>query len=466
MMLMYSIIIPVFNSEKSIENCIKSVLNNGETSYEKYEVIVVDDCSTDKTNNILKKFSNQITVLKTLYNDGPGSARNVGLNHAKGNYIMFLDSDDELKNDALSSISNFINFNKKSNFDIIAYNWEYISHKGGGRYDLHSLKKTKVNLLKDYISLYCDGSVIYTLINRNFLNRSKVFFRSGFHEDVDFMYKLYSESSNIGILDKELYLKRNSKDSIVNTISEKHIDGYIGALQAIFNHLKSENNLQDNIDSFKVGLVGFLASRIIAIFSISKNEKERFGLYSYLKKIFKIFLIKNEIQNLGLNFELETKYLKIYNFFSRFKNNISLEDTKKIDLFLSQIIKKSWSCYDIHNSLFLAPDQVRTCCKRFFRNGKMKGDVVLVESKNQEINKSSIEKAKKKILTEINQGVSEDCLGCPFLEFKHWKNLEPLDIEHISFEYHSVCTMKCIYCSDKFYGGKKPTYNISNLLKI
>lgn len=90
-----SVIVPTYNSHDTIINCIKSILAQ---TYKKIEIIVIDDGSTDKTVELLYKFNNyqknKIHILKQE-NKGPSVARNVGINYAHGEYIAFLDSDDE-----------------------------------------------------------------------------------------------------------------------------------------------------------------------------------------------------------------------------------------------------------------------------------------------------------------------------------------------------------------------------------
>jgi len=128
---------------------------------------------------------------------------------------------------------------------------------------------------------------------------------------------------------------------------------------------------------------------------------------------------------------------------------------------MDDIIKKSWSCYDLHNSLFLSHNEIRTCCKRFFKNNQRKGDVVLI---NKDFNIDTILKSKQDLYTQINRGFSQECTGCPFLEFKNWGRIDKLQIEYLSFEYHSICNMKCSYCSEQYYGGEKAKYDIKQLV--
>ena len=91
---MVSIITPVYNSEAYLSDCINSVLNQ---NYTDWEHILVDDCSTDGSSRIIKKYASQdsrIIYCKLLTNSGPGIARNKAIEMAKGRYIAFLDCDD------------------------------------------------------------------------------------------------------------------------------------------------------------------------------------------------------------------------------------------------------------------------------------------------------------------------------------------------------------------------------------
>lgn len=84
-----SIIIPAYNCEKTISKCLNSLLN---LNYPKYEIIIVDDGSTDSTTEILKSYQDKIVVIRTE-NKGPSHARNIAVNRAKGDYVAFTDSD-------------------------------------------------------------------------------------------------------------------------------------------------------------------------------------------------------------------------------------------------------------------------------------------------------------------------------------------------------------------------------------
>jgi poly(ribitol-phosphate) beta-N-acetylglucosaminyltransferase len=126
--------------------------------------------------------------------------------------------------------------------------------------------------------------------------------------------------------------------------------------------------------------------------------------------------------------------------------------------------EKSLSCPSLHHEIYLGPDEIRTCCKRFFVHGEKRGDVVLKKVRPNEVITSDIILAeKRKLYNKINNGEVNDCDGCPFLENKEWGDLDELSIQHISFEYHSVCNMKCTYCSDTYHGGLKSQYDVPKL---
>lgn len=99
-MIKVSVIVPVFNAEKFLTQCLNSLI---EQTYSNYEVICVDDCSSDSSRNILtdfcERFPNRIQALFNERNIGQGRSRMSGLNYATGDYIMFVDSDDYVSRD-------------------------------------------------------------------------------------------------------------------------------------------------------------------------------------------------------------------------------------------------------------------------------------------------------------------------------------------------------------------------------
>lgn len=100
-----SVVIPLYNKEKSIAQSLKSVLDQ---TYTNFEIVVVDDGSTDKSVEVVKNIGDERIQLLSQPNAGPSKARNTGVKNSKGDWIVFLDADDELLPEALSIFTEII----------------------------------------------------------------------------------------------------------------------------------------------------------------------------------------------------------------------------------------------------------------------------------------------------------------------------------------------------------------------
>ena len=111
----YSFIIPAYNAESTIEACVNSI---GNQTYQDYEIIIIDDGSTDNTSMKLETLAlnNPLLHYKTIENSGPGGARNAGVPLASGEYIVFIDVDDYLTPDFLATYNNIL---ENEQYDLI-----------------------------------------------------------------------------------------------------------------------------------------------------------------------------------------------------------------------------------------------------------------------------------------------------------------------------------------------------------
>ena len=182
----FSVIIPLYNKENFIQNTVNSVLNQ---SFQDFELIIIDDCSTDNSLMKLNKFKDSIQIIKHTTNKGLSATRNTGIINSKAEYIAFLDADDLWKETFLEEI--FILINKFPNASLFATNYEEFVNANttilpkNGAYKFEQNSQINDFFIKSlYQPLYCPSS---------FCVKKDVFDTIGlyntsitFGEDVDF----------------------------------------------------------------------------------------------------------------------------------------------------------------------------------------------------------------------------------------------------------------------------------------
>lgn len=120
-----TVIVPIYNSERVLDRCIRSILSQ---TFHNIELILVDDGSTDNSLEICEKYKriDERVIVITQNNRGVSSARNAGIRVCSGKYLTFVDSDDALQNDAIEKVVGYI---KKYNTDVVIYGWKVINEK-------------------------------------------------------------------------------------------------------------------------------------------------------------------------------------------------------------------------------------------------------------------------------------------------------------------------------------------------
>lgn len=151
-----SIVIPIYNMEDRIEKCINSILKQ---NYKNYEIILIDDGSSDNSLEICKKLENQNSKIKVIHTDnkGSGPARNIGIENSKGDFIYFPDADDYVEPNALSILVNTIENGK---YDLIIFGFRSINTQG----EVVNIKQyPELTLYGNYIrQSYADYMTIYS----------------------------------------------------------------------------------------------------------------------------------------------------------------------------------------------------------------------------------------------------------------------------------------------------------------
>lgn len=222
----FSIIIPVYNVEQYLADCLDSVLAQDYTG--SYEVICINDGSTDSSLEILKQYANKNEIIKIIdqENKGLSGARNRGLKEAIGEYVFFLDSDDWIETNTLQTLSASI----VANEDIIAFNGRRYFEDGRQEDEDEGIEEKKMTGW-EYYNKYALQSrkfhfvcVVLRLYRKDFLLKNKLFFEEDiYHEDNLFTPLACYNAKVVKAIPSTLYVYRIRKGSITQTVGIKHL---------------------------------------------------------------------------------------------------------------------------------------------------------------------------------------------------------------------------------------------------
>lgn len=205
-----SVIIPVYNAEKSIEMTLNSVLNQ---TYSNLEILIVDDGSTDSTTQIINAYSDPRIVYIFQQNQGPASAKNTGIKHASGEWVMFVDSDDSIKNNAIEKLYYFA---MKNDGDLIVYSYSR-TNQYEEVLDAIDVSSTKIDEM-------------FTAAWNKFYKKSVIkslrFPEKTYFEDVAFSAMAATVAHNILAVNEYFYFYKQHSNSITkqNWLPKRHED--------------------------------------------------------------------------------------------------------------------------------------------------------------------------------------------------------------------------------------------------
>ncbi len=211
-----SIIVPIYNTAKYLPTCLDSILNQ---TYQNLEIILIDDGSTDNSSQIIEEYTKKDRRIKSLHqkNAGLSSTRNTGLKTATGDYVTFIDSDDEID---IKMIKKMVEALSSSKADVAVCSFKEIYPNGKVLYFNHDYPQ------KIYDT---EAALRAMLLERGFMLSStmKLFPKKYFkdiqfpidklHEDVDTTYKLILKADRIIFLPDAYYIYHHHDDSIIES---------------------------------------------------------------------------------------------------------------------------------------------------------------------------------------------------------------------------------------------------------
>ena len=301
-----SIVIPTYNAGKYIKKCIQSIINQ---TYSDFEVIIVNDGSTDDTKAICEKFAeldSRINLISTE-NKGAGSARNTGISKAKGRYISFIDSDDYVCRDYYARMYEMI---EKGNADIAEGHYKRVS---GYDEDIftNTGKKEEYSNIEKLLILYGENEVEYinSVIVTNKLYRKELFNDVKFPtnriiDDEFIMYKLLYNSKKIVATPDIMYAYVQSEESVMRaSFKEKRVHDTLDVYDEVYEFFKDKGN-DELIEKILIRYLGY-GIELTQKTSRSKEITDKNRVYEYIKNKFEE---KSRISEDKLNKE---KYNKI-----------------------------------------------------------------------------------------------------------------------------------------------------------
>lgn len=334
-----SVIVPVYNVEKYLDNCLNSIINQ---TYHNIEIILVDDESPDRCPALCDFYQANDCRIQVIHqkNKGLPGARNSGLKIATGDWILFVDSDDFLAEDAIEKLIKTI----RQDTDIVLFRKQYCKKynqikKSAGSGNIISFSDKEVlELLDDafdpmyrtFKKLKLDVVSAWSkLYRKSFLRDNALFFfeEVKIHEDIPYSIIIYDANPQVIFVDYYIYMYRYNAESITNSFRKKYVDEN----KILINRLKKldchsidkfikERMLCDRIMVCTINL-------LLKCFCHPDNKKE----YFERKKDFYAWLELDEIKKAIKNIDVSKYEWK--------KKNLAILVKKKKFLILDVIIK-------------------------------------------------------------------------------------------------------------------------------
>lgn len=323
-----SIIIPIYNVELYIESCLLSVLN--QSNLDDTEIILIDDCGTDNSMNIVEKIVKEnpdhtnISILRHTQNQGLSAARNTGIKYAKGEYVFFLDSDDELPENTINIFNRYLKQFGNADF----YIGNYIVD---GPFNASILNNSKIeynnndDIFNAYINNEWYAMACGKFINRDYFISNNLWFPiKRLHEDEYFSFLLALKARKMVIIPDYVYIYKIRENSITTLKKKKNYIDYSWIINRNFSNLRKHNKPVSSIVYNYITRI--LLQHILSILSSHLKYKEKLILLSWSKKELSLFqqrkyTIKSFVKTLIINTPSALIYIFLLPFYFKRMNN-------------------------------------------------------------------------------------------------------------------------------------------------
>lgn len=279
-----SIIIPAYNADKFIKSTLNKLTNQ---TFKDFEIIIINDGSIDDTQKVVDNFKkNSFLNIKLINqeNKGEGEARNTGLQHATGEYILFLDADDYLANDALEKLYNTLNEN---NADMSFSSYSYVFSNGNQKLYFHPNKiYSQEEIMKLFFRRLANPGIGNTLIKKSIIDKNNIKFekyKAG--ADNHFFRKLLLHVQKVASIEDNLFFYQYNETSVMNnTYSFNRLDSIYSVIDTINEYEKSDIT-EDIIKYLDVFLINEVKANAVDFYMNEEDiDKLKNKILCYLPK--------------------------------------------------------------------------------------------------------------------------------------------------------------------------------------
>lgn len=318
-MIVVSIVIPVYNVEKYLENCLESIVNQ---SYSKLEIILVNDGSTDESGEICNSYQNSYQNINVLHQDNHGvsHARNAGINLATGDYILFVDPDDSIMPNYIEECVTLGNtysldilisgYTKSPTFETVIPNFQ-----------LHNVMKGKELILSNS-QVHSNNDLCFSwryfykleLIKEKNLRFNESLFIG---EDVVFNLECLLNSERVIAIDKSFYYyTTNNPESVMRTRFKPGLEENLNMQYKVRKSLSTQYNLLDN-RKYRKDLAYYCIRNLYTLILNNLRASDYDIGREDVKRILKLDMLTNSLKEIGLLYKSQS--IKEYFYFLALK---------------------------------------------------------------------------------------------------------------------------------------------------
>lgn len=274
---MISVIIPVYNVEKYLRECVDSVLAQ---NYKNIEIILVDDGSTDSSPLICDQLKEKSDKIITIHkqNDGLSEARNVGIRAASGKYVLFLDSDDFW--DDRNAVSKLVNRITKTQADVLNFSYKKYYEDTNKKVSYLSgidAMPGELNDLYDQLKFLTErelyiASAWNKMIKRSIFTETLFFRKNVYSEDIEWCAKLMATAQSMDFICENFYCYRQRKTSISHSIDAKKCEDLCNNIIRCF---KIANKVDDKLKKFMYNYISYQYGTFFVVQSLTESFQKK-----------------------------------------------------------------------------------------------------------------------------------------------------------------------------------------------